>query len=149
MSNNYYMCSVNAVTFLAFVIVIAAGEDKECLTQRLESLFHLVDFSNCGTISRDDLTVLLLSIATAISIVISPKNVPTPKETRQQMVALIEITNSIGKVKGRKLSPSIKQNEFVEFMHDFLTMNTGDALCVDEVHRLLSGNAELIFPEKK
>jgi len=141
---------VNAVTFLAFIIVLAAGEDKECLTQRLEALFHLVDFSNCGTISRDDLTILLLSIATAISVVISPKAVPTEADTRQQMATLIEIANSIGKVKGRKLSSSIKQSEFTEFMNEFLLLNAGANISITEVGRILSGTEQdLEFAHKK
>jgi Ca2+-binding EF-hand superfamily protein len=141
---------VNAVTFLSFLIVLAAGEDKVCLTQRLEALFHLVDFSNSGSISRDDLTILLLSIETAIRVILMPKKLPDPTQCRAQMAALIEIANSIGKIKGRKLSPTIKQNEFTEFIHEFLVLNLGDALCIDEVHRLLSGTGETPeFPHDK
>ena len=128
--------SVDCLTFCSTILLIAEPEISN-LTLRLEALFALIDYSRANTITPDELVVLLLSIARAISSILSPMEVPSDKEKEARSVAVCEQAARVNKSRCRSPDSPITRQEFVQYFTDYLRTNLGESYTLNDVLMLM------------
>ena len=99
---------VNAISLLCIIILIS-----DCLnrleTARLNAIFDLVDFNQAGKISLDELTILLISLSNAITVMIERKDAPS-----EEIITTLTL-NMYDQLK-KAPNSTISKQEFTQWM---------------------------------
>ena len=99
---------VNAISLICIIIMIS-----DCLQRleraRLNAIFDLADFNQAGKISLDELTILLISLANAITVMVERKDAPSEE---------IITTLTLNMYEQLKKAPNstISKQEFTQWM---------------------------------
>jgi hypothetical protein len=99
--------SVNSIS-LVMVLVVLADCSQRLETQRLDSLFDLMDFNHAGKLSFDELAVLFVSLANAVSAILESSEVPSEE------IITVMTQNIFDKLK-RASNGSITRVEFKQW----------------------------------
>lgn len=99
--------SVNSIS-LVMVLVVLADCSQRLETQRLDSLFDLMDFNHSGKLSFDELTVLFVCLANAVSAILGSLEVPS-----EEIITVMTL-NIFDKMK-RASNGSITRAEFKQW----------------------------------
>lgn len=105
--------SINAMTFLITIISLA---DKTSRNEngRLQAIFSLFDFNKRGSISADELTIMLLCVSSSYSFILQrTDDVPVDS-------TIIKATQNVYNKKNKKPNTQITKDELQSFASNFL-----------------------------
>jgi len=121
---------INAVTLLISIISLGNAENRNEVG-RLGAIFDLMDFSHNSQISLDELTILLLCVASSYSFILQKQLDDEDKKD----VILIDLSHRIYNSIGKKPTACITRDELIKWTkeHYFSQGST----CINDILRIM------------